>query len=73
MSALTFVSKLMHRRYSQSPTFGRVLQTIWYQINQGQEIYVVGRIQDDKTVKGGTGWGATASLPNSARNTRAQQ
>ena len=27
-------------------------------MNNGQEIYVVGKIQPDDTVKGGTGWGA---------------
>ena len=27
-------------------------------MNNGQEIYVVGVIQKDDTVKGGTGWGA---------------
>jgi hypothetical protein len=48
----------MNRRYTTSPTFRRILQSIWYQINNGQEIYVVGGILDDKTVKGGTGWGA---------------
>jgi len=35
-----------------------VLQTIWYQVNSGQEIYVIGVILDDGTVRGGTGWGA---------------
>jgi hypothetical protein len=27
-------------------------------VNSGQEIYVIGAIQDDDTVRGGTGWGA---------------
>jgi len=27
-------------------------------VNHGQEIYVVGKILPDDTVKGGTGWGA---------------
>ena len=35
-----------------------MLQTLWYQVNSGQEIYVLGVIQDDQTVRGGTGWGA---------------
>ncbi len=56
--SLEYVSKLMNRRYTTSPSFRRILQSIWYQINNGQEIYVVGEILDDKTVKGGTGWGA---------------
>jgi hypothetical protein len=48
----------MHRRYTDAPTIRKVLQTLWYQINNGQEIYVVGSILDDGTVRGGTGWGA---------------
>ena len=35
-----------------------MLQTLWYQVNHGQEIYVIGAILDDGTVRGGTGWGA---------------
>jgi len=31
---------------------------LWYQVNNGQEIYVIGTILDDGTVRGGTGWGA---------------
>jgi len=56
--SLTYVSKLMHRHYRDTPLFRKVLQTIWHQVNSGQEIYVVGKILDDQTVKGGTGWGA---------------
>src|SRR5215212_5506213 len=55
--SLEYVSRLMHRRYTDSPTIRKVLQTLWYQVNSGQEIYVVGVIQDDDTVRGGTGWG----------------
>lgn len=53
-----YISKLMNRNYTKTPTFRKVLQSIWYQINSGREIYVVGEILGDKTVKGGTGWGA---------------
>ena len=56
--SLEYVSRLMHRRYTDSPTIRKVLQTLWYQVNNGQEIYVVGAILDDGTVRGGTGWGA---------------
>jgi hypothetical protein len=56
--SLAYVSKLMHRRYPDTPTFRKILQSIWYQINNGQEIYVIGAIQPDLTVRGGTGWGA---------------
>jgi hypothetical protein len=56
--SLAYVSKLMNRRYTESPLLRKVLQSIWYQINNGQEIYVAGEILADNTVKGGTGWGA---------------
>ena len=56
--SLAYVSKLMHRRYTDSPTIRKILQTLWYQVNAGQEIYVIGVILEDDTVRGGTGWGA---------------
>ena len=56
--SLAYVSRLMHRSYPDTPLFKKVLQTIWHQVNHGQEIYVVGKILPDGTVKGGTGWGA---------------
>lgn len=56
--SLAYVGRLMHREYRDTPLFRKVLQSIWHQVNAGQEIYVVGKILDDGTVKGGTGWGA---------------
>ena len=56
--SLEYVSKLMARRYTDAPTIRKILQTIWYQVNSGQEIYVIGTVLDDGTVRGGTGWGA---------------
>ena len=56
--SLDYVSKLMNRRYTDAPTIRKVLQSIWYQVNHGQEIYVIGAVLPDHTVKGGTGWGA---------------
>jgi hypothetical protein len=56
--SLEYVSRLMRRRYSEGPTLRKILQTLWYQVNNGQEIYVIGSILEDGTVRGGTGWGA---------------
>jgi hypothetical protein len=53
-----YVSSLMNRSYPNTPIIKKVLQTIWFQINSSQEIFVIGTINPDKTVKGGTGWGA---------------
>lgn len=56
--SLAYISRLMNRTYTETSQLRKVLQSIWYQINNGQEIYVIGEILDDNTVKGGTGWGA---------------
>ncbi len=56
--SLAYVSRRMNRTYTSSQFFRRVLQTIWHQVNSSQQVFVVGVIQQDGTVKGGTGWGA---------------
>ncbi len=56
--SLAYVSKLMHRSYTSAPIFRKVLQSISWQIDSGHEIWIVGAILEDGTVKGGTGWGA---------------
>ena len=56
--SLTYVSKLMGREFTRAPLFRKVLQSICWQVSSGQEVVVVGTIQPDNTVKGGTGWGA---------------
>ena len=56
--SLAYVSNLMHRTYTDAMFIRKVLQTLWYQVNAGQEVYVIGKILEDGTVRGGTGWGA---------------
>ena len=56
--SLAYVAKLMHRHYPDTDYIKRVLQTIWHQVNNAQEVFVVGKVLDDDTVMGGTGWGA---------------
>ena len=56
--SLSYVSRLMNRQYTSAPIFRKVLQSICWQISSGHEVLVVGSIQLDGTVKGGTGWGA---------------
>lgn len=53
--SLAYVSKLMHRRFPDTPLFRKVLQSIWHQVNNGHEVFLVGIIQPDDTVVGGTG------------------
>ena len=56
--SLTYVSRLMNRKFTRAPLFRKVLQSISWQVDSGEEVFVVGSIMEDGTVKGGTGWGA---------------
>ncbi len=56
--SLVYVSKRLNRVLSEIPLVRSVLQTIWHQINNANQVFVVGAIQVDDTVRGGTGWGA---------------
>lgn len=56
--SLSYVSKLLKREYTRAPLFRKVLQSICWQVSNGHEVYVVGAILEDGTVRGGTGWGA---------------
>jgi hypothetical protein len=46
----------MRRTYPDTPIFRRVVQSIWHQVATAAEVFAVGDLQDDGTVRGGTGW-----------------
>ncbi len=55
--SLAYVSKRLHRNYHDRESLIRgVLQTIWHMVSRSQQVFVVGAIQEDGTVRGGTGW-----------------
>jgi archaellum biogenesis ATPase FlaH len=56
--SLIYASKRLGRELSDIPQVRRVLQTIWHQITNARQVFAVGVIQPDGTVRGGTGWGA---------------
>jgi hypothetical protein len=56
--SLHYVSRLMGRTYPDEPSFQHLLQSICWQVASGREVFVIGEIMPDQTVKGGTGWGA---------------
>ena len=58
---LNYISEQMGRTYSQTPAFRRVLQSIWHQVSWSEQVFVVGEIQEDNTVVGGTGWAVELS------------
>lgn len=54
--SLVYVSKRLHRTYSEGSLIRRVLQSLWHQVSRAQQVFVVGAINEDGTVTGGTGW-----------------
>jgi hypothetical protein len=54
--SMEIVSIRMNRKYSQTNKIRKVFQTIFHMVNSGLQIFAVGWIQPDDTVKGGTGW-----------------
>lgn len=55
--SLVYVSRRLNRTYStEGGMIRRVLQTLWHMVSRSQQVFVIGRIQEDGTVVGGTGW-----------------
>lgn len=50
-----WLSARLQRTFSEAPSFAKVLQTIWHQVTAAHEVFAVGTIQPDGTVRGGTG------------------
>jgi hypothetical protein len=55
--SMEIVSTRMGRTYSKADKIRKVIQSIFHMINNGYQVFAVGWIQPDGTVKGGTGWG----------------
>lgn len=55
--SLVYASKRLNRQLTDIPLVRNVLKTIWHQITYATQVFAVGIIQDDNTVRGGTGWG----------------
>jgi len=54
--SLLYVSRRLKRGYSKEGVIRKVLQSIWHQVSWSDQIFVIGLIQADGTVVGGTGW-----------------
>jgi hypothetical protein len=55
--SMEIVSTRMGRTYSKADKIRKVIQSIFHMINNGYQVFAMGWIQPDNTVKGGTGWG----------------
>ncbi len=54
--SMEIVSLRMNRKYSEIDKVRKVFQLLFHMVNNGLQIFAVGWIQPDNTVKGGTGW-----------------
>lgn len=54
--SMELASRMMNRTYYETEKIRKVLQTIFHIVNSGHQVFVVGSIQEDGSVKGGTGW-----------------
>jgi hypothetical protein len=54
----TYIQAQLNRSFPETEKFQRLLKSIWHQVATSGEVFVIGEIQEDGTVKGGTGWGA---------------
>ena len=54
----TYFLAQLHRSFPSTKRFQYLLKSIWHQVSTAGEVFVVGEILGDDTVKGGTGWGA---------------
>ncbi|QTA79074.1 Uncharacterized protein dnl_13230 [Desulfonema limicola] len=55
--SMEIVSKRMCRTYAKTDKIRKVIQSIFHMVNNGYQVFAIGWIQPDNTVKGGTGWG----------------
>jgi hypothetical protein len=54
--SMEIASRMMNRAYYETEKIRKVLQTIFHMVNKGHQVFVIGTILDDNSVKGGTGW-----------------
>ena len=54
--SLLYVSERLQRAYSEGSMIRHVLKALWHMVSRSQQVFVIGLIQSDDTVRGGTGW-----------------
>ncbi len=54
--SLVYVANRLHRSWKHRPALRKVLQLQWHVVSHADQVFVVGAIQPDGTVHGGTGW-----------------
>ncbi|MDH5298912.1 MAG: hypothetical protein OEV91_07830 [Desulfobulbaceae bacterium] len=54
--SMELAAKMMNRSYYEADKIRKVLQTIFHMVNHGHQVFAIGTVMADNTVKGGTGW-----------------
>lgn len=54
--SMELASRMLNRTYYETDKIRKVLQTIFHMVNSGHQVFVIGTVQEDGSVKGGTGW-----------------
>lgn len=55
--SMEFVFQALGRRFAHAQKIRRVIYSMFHIVTRGDELFVVGWIQPDQHVRGGTGWG----------------
>ena len=55
--SMEFVFQVLGRRFAKGKGIRRVIKSMFQLVVRTDELFAIGWIQDDATVKGGTGWG----------------
>ncbi len=51
------IDKRMDRSFAKTPLMQKIFQTMFHIVNNGYQVFAVGTLLPNGTVKGGTGWG----------------
>ena len=54
--SMLYVAHKLRRNWDKTELLKKVLQTQWHIVSNANQVFVVGVIQEDGTVRGGTGW-----------------
>jgi len=54
--SMLYVNQHLTRIWKRNGPIAKILQAQWHLVSQVRQLFVVGRIKDDGTVTGGTGW-----------------
>ena len=55
-TSLSYVSNVLNRNWKRTDNLQKVVQVLWHIVSHSDQVFVVGTIQPDGTVHGGTGW-----------------